>query len=132
MVESEKDRYGQVEFACSFALPLAQIAPTQRPVYAHVLPKGPVTVNVLFGVCLYVVRSCLTHGSPIESSTPGGIEIGVRPSFDDRVAVAENCRRPCCAGAASAGTRNEGNVMTEDGESIVAVALVLLGASILA
>lgn len=65
------------------------------------------------------------------SSTPGGIEIGVRPSLDGRVVDAENCRRPC-AGAASAGTRNEGSVMTADGERMVAAALVLLGASMFA
>lgn len=44
---------------------------------------------------------------------------------------AENCRRPC-AGATSAGTRNEGSVMTDDGDRIVAAALVLLGASMFA
>lgn len=65
------------------------------------------------------------------SSTPGGIEIGVRPSLDGRVVDAENCRRPC-AGATSAGTRNEGSVMTDDGDRIVAAALVLLGASMFA
>lgn len=91
------------------------------------------TVKVLFGVCLYVVKSCLTHGSPMVSSTPGGIEIGVRPSLDGRAADAENCRRPCAAGATSAGTRNEGSVMTDAGERMVAAALVLqLGTSMFA
>lgn len=70
-------------------------------------------------------------GSPTVTSTPGGIEIGVRPSLDGRPVDAENCRRPC-AGATSAGTRNEGSVMTVEGEKSMAAALVLLGASMFA
>lgn len=64
------------------------------------------------------------------SSTPGGIEIGVRPSLDGREVVAENGRR-ASAGAASAGTRKEGMVTTDDEGNIAAAALVLLGASML-
>jgi hypothetical protein len=62
------------------------------------------------------------------SSTPGGIEIGVRPSFEGLGVDAENCRRAAGAGAQfwKAGTRKEGNVTTDEG----AKALALLGASI--
>lgn len=62
------------------------------------------------------------------SSTPGGIEIGVRPSFEGLEVDAENCRRAAGAGAQfwKAGTRKEGNVTTDEG----AKALALLGASI--
>lgn len=92
------------------------------------VPRGPVTVTVLLGVCLYVVKSFTMYGSPIVSSTPGGIEIGVRPSFEGLEVDAENCRR--AAGAAAqfwkAGTRKEGNVTMDEG----AIALALVGASI--
>lgn len=62
------------------------------------------------------------------SSTPGGMEIGVRPSFDGLEVDAENCRRAAGAGTQfwKAGTRKEGNVTTDEG----AMALALLGASI--
>lgn len=62
------------------------------------------------------------------SSTPGGIEIGVRPSFEGLAVDAENCRRAAGAGAQfwKAGTRKEGSVTTDEG----AKALALLGASI--
>ena len=92
------------------------------------VPRGPVTVTVLLGVCLYVVKSFTMYGSPMVSSTPGGMEIGVRPSFDGLDVDAENCRRAAGAGAQfwKAGTRKEGNVTMDEG----AMALALLGASI--
>lgn len=58
------------------------------------------------------------YGSPIVSSTPGGIEIGVRPSLDCCDVDAEKCRRAGVVGGAlelallaSAGTRKEGSVI---------------------
>lgn len=50
-------------------------------------------VTLRFGMRRYVVGSFLTKGSPIESSTPGGIEMGVRPSFEGLAAVEEKGRR---------------------------------------
>jgi hypothetical protein len=92
------------------------------------IPRGPVTVTVLLGVCLYVVKSLCMYGSPMVSSTPGGIEIGVRPSFEGLEVDTENWRRAAGAGAQfwKAGTRKEGKVTTDEG----AKALALLGASI--
>lgn len=92
------------------------------------VPRGPVTVTVLLGVCLYVVKSFNMYGSPRVSSTPGGIEIGVRPNFEGLEVDAENCRRAAGAGAQfwKAGTRKKGNVTMDEG----ATALALLGASI--
>lgn len=70
------------------------------------------------------------YGSPTVTSTPGGTEIGVRPSLDCCDVDAENDRRACVAGAlASAGTRKDGSVII--GEEQMA-ALVLLGASMVA
>lgn len=66
------------------------------------------------------------------SSTPGGIDIGVRPSLDGLEVDAENWRR--AAGVAvgaellwKAGTRKEGSVITDEGD----IALALAGASII-
>lgn len=75
-----------------------------------------------------MVKSFTMYGSPMVSSTPGGMEIGVRPSFDGLEVDAENCRRAAGAGAQfwKAGTRKEGNVTMDEG----AMALALLGASI--
>lgn len=75
-----------------------------------------------------MVKSLTMYGSPMVSSTPGGMEIGVRPSFDGLEVDAENCRRAAGAGAQfwNAGTRKEGSVTTDEG----AMALALLGASI--
>ena len=66
------------------------------------------------------------------TSTLGGIEMGVLPSFDGRVAVAENDR----AVVWKAGTRKLGNVTTEEEGEDAAIAAFpstlppLLGASI--
>lgn len=89
-------------------------------------PNGPVTVTVLFGMTLQFVGSLLTFGSPIISSTPGGIEMGVRPSLDGLHVVEVNVRRVW-----RAGTRNEGTVVAE-GEDATAFskALLLHGANI--
>lgn len=61
------------------------------------------------------------------SSTPGGMEIGMRPSLDGLPVVAENWR----AGVVwKAGTRNDGSDTTE-GDSIALLrARPLLGANI--
>lgn len=47
----------------------------------------------------------------MSSSTPGGIESGVRPSFEVLFGVEENCRldRGCRAGTRIAGTAVAGN-----------------------
>lgn len=67
------------------------------------------------------------YGSPTVTSTPGGTEIGVRPSLDCCDVDAENGRRAGVAGAlASAGTRKEGSVIIDEEQM---AALVLLGAS---
>ncbi len=57
------------------------------------LPSGPVTVTVRFATLRYVVTSFLTLGSLMASSTVGGIDIGVLPSFEGRLEVLENWRR---------------------------------------
>lgn len=61
----------------------------------------------------------MIFGSPISSSTPGGMEIGVRPSFDDLLIDVENGRR-----AEKAGTRKPGSVVT-NGEDAVAFSKAL-------
>jgi hypothetical protein len=52
-------------------------------------PSGPATVRVRRGIRRYVVGSATTKGSPRVNSTPGGIEMGVRPSFDALFVVVE-------------------------------------------
>ena len=47
-------------------------------------------------------------GSLMISSTPGGIDIGVRPSFDWHPGVVENCRGLVANVVCHAGTRNRG------------------------
>lgn len=79
----------------------------------------------------------MIYGSPIVSSTPGGIEIGVRPSLDGRAVDAENGLREVVEGAlASAGTRKEGSVTIGDddeaGLAQRAATRDLLGASMVA
>jgi hypothetical protein len=87
-----------------------------------------VTVTVLFAITLQFVGSFFTMGSPIISSTPGGIEMGVRPSLDGRHVVEENVRRVW-----RAGTRNEGSVEDEGAEATAfSKALLLHGANIVA
>jgi len=76
----------------------------------------------------YVVASLLTLGSPIRSSTPGGIEIGVLPSLDGRLVVAEKDR--VAALAWKAGTRKLGRVTAEEDGMAFPRALFLLGANI--
>lgn len=65
-------------------------------------------------------------GSPMVISTPGGIDIGVLPSFEDVLGVAENRR---LGGAWKAGTRNPGRV-TVAPEIAFSNTLLRLGASI--
>jgi hypothetical protein len=74
------------------------------------------TLNVLLETFKYVVASFFTFGSPTTTSIPGGIEIGVRPSFEHCAVVAEKGRVPfggCCVCAAvwKAGTRKPGRVI---------------------
>lgn len=89
------------------------------------------TVTVLFGILRYVVASLLILGSPIRSSTPGGIEIGVLPSLEGRFVVAEKDRVEAVAPAWKAGTRKLGSVTGEEEDGMaLANALLLLGANI--
>lgn len=83
-------------------------------------PNGPLTVIVRLYVLRYEVTSFLTNKSPIATSTPGGTESGVRPSFDCRAVVAEKLRR-AAAGVCdwNAGTRKPGNVTVEGDEEAV-------------
>ena len=66
------------------------------------------------------------------SSTPGGIDIGVRPSLDGLEVDAENWRRAAGVAAGAellwkAGTRKEGSVITDGGD----IALAFAGVSII-
>lgn len=64
------------------------------------IPSGPVTVTVLNPFSIYDVRSLFAHLSPTFTSTPGGTEIGVLPSFDPLPAVPANpLRAPTPAAA---------------------------------
>lgn len=65
-------------------------------------------------------------GSPTCSSTPGGIEMGMRPSLDCRSLVVENCR--CREDDCHAGTRNPGSVTAGDDDAAWPNALLQLGA----
>lgn len=78
---------------------------------AENLPSGPVTVILFLIVGFHIVTSWIILGCPIDTSTPGGTESGVRPSFDDRFGVEEKGRRtrPC-----HAGSRNDGSVAADD------------------
>ena len=114
---------------------------TPLPSFFHVSPKitecaknppsGPATVTVLIGTLKCVVMSFLTLGSPIVSSTPGGIERGVRPSLDGRVAVAEKVRLAPALCCWNAGTRKLGNIVEEEAEATDAARsrAALLGAA---
>lgn len=64
----------------------------------------------------YVVASFLCQGSLTATSTPGGIDMGVRPSLDGLPAEAEKCR---LVGVCRAGTRKLGN---ENAKGLVAAA----------
>lgn len=135
MVERQERGDVEVELSCWVATRCQRVvrirhgaAAPERCLRPRDVPRGPVTVTVLLGVCLYVVKSLTMYGSPMLSSTPGGMEIGVRPSFEGLAVDAENCRLAAGAGAQfwKAGTRKEGSVTTDEG----ATALALLGASI--
>jgi hypothetical protein len=91
-------------------------------------PSGPVTVTVLVGTCNHFVGSFFVVGCPISSSTPGGMEMGVRPSLDALLVVVAKVRRVW-----KAGTKKLGRVTT-DGEEVMTLssALPLLGANMLA
>lgn len=72
-------------------------------------PRGPATVIIFLTTGLYDVAVLSVLGSPTTTSTPGGIESGVLPSFDPRACVVEKCRRaegnrPAAAMADDAGT----------------------------
>ncbi|KAF3072245.1 hypothetical protein CFAM422_005648 [Trichoderma lentiforme] len=66
------------------------ILPTEKKNYT---PKGPLTVIVFLTTGLYDVADLNVFGSPIKTSTPGGIDSGVLPSFDPRACVVESDRR---------------------------------------
>lgn len=92
-------------------------------------------MTIRLGILRYVVGSFLTKGSPMTSSTPGGIEIGVRPSLDGCEAVCEKCARldgVCVCGWKSAGARKLGIVAVIGTVAAAALACTrrpLLGAS---
>lgn len=83
-------------------------------------------MTVRFGTLKYVVGSFFAFGSPMVISTPGGIDIGIRPSFEALLVVLENCRR---GEAWKAGTRKLGSVMAVP-EIDFSSTLLRLGASI--
>jgi hypothetical protein len=87
-------------------------------------PSGPLTVIVFLTVGLYDVAALEVFRSLKDSSTPGGIVIGVRPSFDGRFVVVENCR---CANVCHAGTRNPGSATDEGARKAWPNALPLVG-----
>jgi hypothetical protein len=86
-----------------------------------------VTVIVFFTVGLYDVELFVDFGIPMSSSTPGGSEIGVRPSFDGRGDEVENWRG---VDACHAGTRNAGSVIFDDDGTAWRNACLPVGASI--
>ncbi len=90
-------------------------------------PSGPCTVAVRLGILRYVVASTLTLGSLISKSTPGGIEMGIRPSFDCRCVEADSRRTGTDW---KAGTRKDGSEVTEEESTALTKALPLLCASI--
>jgi hypothetical protein len=87
-------------------------------------------VTVLLGILKYVVGSSLTFGGPIKISTPGGMEIGVRPSLDGRIAVAEKDLLVALDVTWKAGTRKLGRLITDEAEIAFSTARSRLGASI--
>lgn len=82
------------------------------------LPNGPFTLIVLFSAGLYEVLIRTVFKSLIESSTPGGIVMGVRPSFEGRFVVVQNCRGVVCLCLClcHAGTRNPGRAAPQHDE----------------
>lgn len=85
-------------------------------------------MTVLLGMTIQFVGSLFTFGSPIISSTPGGIEMGVRPNLDGLHVVEENVRRVWRAGARKPGA------VDAKGEDTTAFskALLLHGANMVA
>lgn len=123
MVDLEVWRDFEMQFPCRSTLAVMR---DHVPPLCHA-PNGPVTVTVLFATVLQFVGSLFAFGSPMSSSTPGGIEMGVRPSLDGLVVVEEKVRRVW-----RAGTRKLGRGAAE-GEEATALskALLLHGANIL-
>ena len=76
------------------------------------------TVIVLTTLGLYEVMLLIIFGSPSVNSTPGGTERGVRPSFEGRGPVVENCRvavaaaLDCHAGIKKLGSETAGDDAT--------------------
>ena len=89
--------------------------PGRRLARAYCSPNGPVTVIVRLCVFRYDVMSFFINRSPIVSSTPGGTESGVLPSFEGRCVVAEKFRRADDCVVWKAGTRKPGSVTVEEG-----------------
>lgn len=85
---------------------------------------------------LYDVKSLFATGSPTESSTPGGIERGVRPSLEGRFEVVEKGAAVArgAAVACHAGTKKPGSVTGPDDDAVMARpnAFPLLGANMAA
>jgi hypothetical protein len=78
---------------------------------------------VFLNTFLYDVKSLFATGSPTESSTPGGIERGVRPSFEGRFEVVEKRAVVAAVGeavACHAGTRKPGSVTGAEDEAATA------------
>ncbi|KAI6769070.1 hypothetical protein HG531_010174 [Fusarium graminearum] len=71
---------------------------------------------------LYDVKSLFATGSPTESSTPGGIERGVRPSLEGRFEVVEKGAAVArgAAVACHAGTKKPGSVTGPDDDAVMA------------
>lgn len=72
---------------------------------------------VFFTSVWYEVMLLLVFGSLMITSTPVGIEIGIRPSFDPHLDVAEKVLLDCCC-CCHAGRRKDGKtpvVLSEAG-----------------
>lgn len=121
---------GYLEFQRPCASSCQRISqPSHLPSEEHT-PKGPLIVIFFLKIFLYDVRSFFALGSPINSSTPGGIEMGVRPSFEGRFEVVEKCRGT--ANVCHAGTRNPGSVVADEAAMTFPNAVPRLGANMAA
>lgn len=76
------------------------------------------TVIVFFTVVLYEVMDFRVTESPMTTSTPGGTEIGVRPSFEGRGTVVEKFRGAVID--CHAGTKKPGRLTAADGDVEIA------------
>lgn len=111
-------RHRELELACCF---VSMAPPKVASILCVHVPSGPCTDIVLRGILRYVVGSFFTTGSPMSSSTPGGIEMGVRPSLEFCADVAEKARVHCWAAAAVAGRAMRRAVVVLVAEAAAAV-----------